>query len=57
MANFNMILYKNTMIIWQPDTQESYKHLMWLRNITGSQVYGYLSRTMSKDVEHVNNSR
>ena len=57
MANCDTISYKDTMIIQQPDTEKSYKHLMWSRNITGGQVYGYLSKTMSKDVEHVNNSR
>ena len=57
MENFDEISYKNTMIIQWLDIQENYKHLMQLKNITGGQVYKYLSRTMSKNAEHVNNSR
>jgi hypothetical protein len=34
----------------------SFKHLMQSRNITGGQDFG-LSKTMSKDVKHVNNSK
>ena len=57
MANFDTILYKNTMIFWQLDTQESSKHLMWSKSTIGGQVYESLSKTMSKDAELVNNSR
>jgi hypothetical protein len=41
----------------QQDILESFKHLMWLRNIIGGQGFESLSRTTSKDVEHVNNSK
>jgi hypothetical protein len=47
-------LSKDTTIIQQQDILESFKHLM--RNIIGGQDFKYLSRTTSKDVEHVNNS-
>jgi hypothetical protein len=45
---------KDTTIIQQQDILESFKHLM--RNIIGGQDFKSLSRTTSKDVEHVNNS-
>ena len=57
MANFDMILYKNIMTIQQPDTQGNSKHSMQSKNIIGGQVYESLSKTMSKDAEHVNNSK
>ena len=57
MENFNVILYKNIMIIQQPDTHGSSKCLTQLKNTIGGQDYEYLSRIMSKDVEYVNNSR
>ena len=56
-ANFDIILYRNIMIIQQPDTQGSFKHLMQSKSIIGGQIYESLSKTMSKVVEHVNNSR
>ena len=52
-----MISYENIMTIRWPDTQGNFKHLTWSRNITGGQDYKYLSRTMSKDAEHANNSK
>jgi hypothetical protein len=48
---------ENTTIILQQAIQESSKHSMQLRSITGGQDFESLSRTMSKDVEHVNNSK
>jgi hypothetical protein len=45
-----------TIIQWR-DIQKSSKHLTQSRNITGGQNFESLSRTMSKDVEHVNNSK
>jgi hypothetical protein len=48
-------LSEDTTIIQQQDILESFKHLMRSRNITGGQDFEFLSRTMSKDVEHVNN--
>jgi hypothetical protein len=50
-------LSEDTMIIQQRDILESFKHLMWSRNIIGGQDFESLSRTMFKDVEHVNNSK
>jgi hypothetical protein len=50
-------LSEDTMIIQQQDILESFKHLMWLRNIIGGQDFESLLRTTSKDVEYVNNSR
>jgi hypothetical protein len=50
-------LSEDTMIIQQWDILESFKHLMWSRNIIGGQDFKSLSRTMSKDVEYVNNSK
>jgi hypothetical protein len=44
-------------IIRQWDIQENFKHLTQSRNITGGQDFQSLSRTMFKDVEHVNNSK
>jgi hypothetical protein len=48
-------LSEDTIIIRQWDIQENSKHLMQSWNITGGQDFESLSRTMSKDVEHVNN--
>jgi hypothetical protein len=48
-------LSEDTTIIQQQDILESFKHLMRSRNIIGGQDFESLSRTMSKDVEHVNN--
>jgi hypothetical protein len=45
------------MIIQQQDILENFKHLMWSKNIIDGQTSESLSRTMSKDVEHVNNSK
>ena len=56
MVNFDTILYKNIMTI-QLDTQESSKHLMRSKSITGGQVYKSSSKTMYKDAEHANNSK
>jgi hypothetical protein len=50
-------LSEDTTIILQRDILENFKHIMWSRNITGGQDFESLSRTMSKDVEHVNNSK
>jgi hypothetical protein len=50
-------LSEDTTIIQQQDILESFKHLMQSRNIIGGQDFESLSRTMSKDVEHVNNSK
>ena len=57
MANFDMILYGNIMIIRQPDTQGNSKHLMQSKSTTGGQAYESLSRTMFKDAELANDSR
>jgi hypothetical protein len=48
---------KDTTIIQQQDILENFKHIMQSRNITGGQDFGSLLNTMSKDVEHVNNSK
>jgi hypothetical protein len=48
-------LSEDTTIIQQQDILENFKHLMWSRNIIGGQGFESLSRTTSKDVEHVNN--
>jgi hypothetical protein len=50
-------LSEDTTIIQQQDILESFKHLMWSRKIIGGQDFESLSRTTSKDVEYVNNSR
>jgi hypothetical protein len=50
-------LSEDTTIIQQQDTLENFKHLMRSNNTIGGQDFESLSRTMSKDVEHVNNSR
>jgi hypothetical protein len=50
-------LSEDTTIIQQQDILESFKHLMWSKNTIGGQDFESLSRTMSKDVEHVNNLR
>jgi hypothetical protein len=50
-------LSKDTTIIQQRDILGNSKHLMQSRNITGGQDFKSLSRTMSKDVEYVNNSK
>jgi hypothetical protein len=57
MRNSEGKLSEDTMIIQQQDILESFKHLMRLKNTIGGQDFESLSRTMSKDVEHVNNSR
>jgi hypothetical protein len=57
MHNSTEKLSKDTTIIQQRDTLGSFKHLTQLRNITSGQDFKSLSRTMSKDVEHVNNSK
>jgi hypothetical protein len=48
-------LSEDTTIIQQWDILENFKHIMWSRNITSGQDFRSLSRTISKDVEHVNN--
>jgi hypothetical protein len=48
---------EDTTIIQQRDILESFKRLMWSKNIIGGQDFESLSRTMSKDVEYVNNSK
>jgi hypothetical protein len=48
-------LSEDTMITQQQDILENFKHITWSRNIIGGQDFGSLSRTMSKDVKHVNN--
>jgi hypothetical protein len=50
-------LSKDTTIIRQQDIQENSKHLPQSENITGGQGFESLSKTMSKDVEHVNSSK
>jgi hypothetical protein len=50
-------LSKDTTIIQQRDILESFKRLMQSKNIIGGQDFESLSRTMSKDVEYVNNSK
>jgi hypothetical protein len=50
-------LSKDTTIIQQWDILESFKHLMRSKNIIDGQDVESLSRTMSKGVEHVNNSK
>jgi hypothetical protein len=57
MWNSKEKLSEDTMIIRQLDIQGNFKCLMQSRNITGGQDFKSLSRTMSKDVEHVNNSK
>jgi hypothetical protein len=57
MQNSKGKLSEDTTIIQQQDIQRSSKHLMQSRNITGGQDFESLLRTMSKDVEHVNNSK
>jgi hypothetical protein len=48
-------LSEDTTIIQQWDIHGSFKHSTQSRNITGGQDFESLSRTTSKDVEHVNN--
>jgi hypothetical protein len=48
-------LSEDTTIIEHRDILENFKHITRSRNITGGQDFGSLSRTMFKDVEHVNN--
>jgi hypothetical protein len=50
-------LSEDTMIIQQQDILESFKHSMWSKDIIGGQDFESLSRTTSKDVEYVNNSK
>jgi hypothetical protein len=50
-------LSEDTTIIQQQDILESFKCLMRLKNIIGGQDFESLSRTTSKDVEYVNNSK
>jgi hypothetical protein len=50
-------LSEDIMIILQQDILENFKHFMRSRNITGGQGFESLSKTTSKDVEHVNNSK
>jgi hypothetical protein len=57
MRNSKGKLSEDTMIIQQQDILENFKHLMQSRNIIGGQGFESLSRTMSKGVEHVNNSK
>jgi hypothetical protein len=57
MQNSGGKLSEDTMIIQQQDIQENFKHSMRSRNIIGGQDFESLSRTTSKDVEHVNNSK
>jgi hypothetical protein len=57
MRNSKGKLSEDIMIIQQQDILENFKHLMWSRNIIGGQGFESLSRTTSKDVEHVNNSK
>jgi hypothetical protein len=54
-AELRKKLSKDTTIILQRDILENFKHLMRSRNIIGGQGFESLSRTTSKDVEHVNN--
>jgi hypothetical protein len=55
MRNSEGKLSEDTTIIQQQDILENFKHLMRSRNIIGGQGFESLSRTTSKDVEHVNN--
>jgi hypothetical protein len=57
MQNSEGKLSEDITIILQQDILGSFKHLMWSRNIIGGQDFESLSRTTSKDVEHVNNSK
>jgi hypothetical protein len=57
MQNSKGKLSEDTTIIRQQDIQGNSKHLTQLRNITGGQDFESSSRTMFKDVEHVNNSK
>jgi hypothetical protein len=57
MQNSEGKLSEDITIIWQQDIQRNSKHLTQSRNITGGQDFESLSKTMSKDVEHVNNSK
>jgi hypothetical protein len=57
MQNSEKKLFEDTTIIRQQDIQENSKHLMQSENITGGQNFKSLSKTMSKDVEHVNSSK
>jgi hypothetical protein len=50
-------LSEDTTIIQQWDILESFKCLMRSKNIIGGQDFESLSRTMSKNVEYVNNSK
>jgi hypothetical protein len=57
MQNSKGKLSEDTTIIQQLDIQEDFKHLTQTKNITHGQDFMSLSKTMSKDVEHVNNSK
>jgi hypothetical protein len=57
MRNSEEKLSEDTTIIQQQDILGSFKHLMRSRNIIGGQDFESLSRTTSKDVEYVNNSK
>jgi RNase H-like domain found in reverse transcriptase/Reverse transcriptase (RNA-dependent DNA polymerase) len=57
MQNSEGKLSEDTTIIRQQDIQENFKHSMQSRNIIGGQGFESVSRTTSKDVEHVNNSK
>ena len=46
----------STILSWL-DTLEKLRLTMILPNIIGGQDYGHLSRTLSKDVPHVNSSK
>jgi hypothetical protein len=48
---------EDTTIIQQRDILDSFKHLMWSKNIIDGQDFESLSKTMSKVVEYVNNSK
>jgi hypothetical protein len=56
-AELQRKLSEDTMIIQRQDIQGNFKHLMRSKNTTGGQDFEFSSRTMSKDVEYVNNSK
>jgi hypothetical protein len=57
MWNSKEKLSENTMIILRQNIQRNSKHLTQSKNITGGQDFESLSRTTSRDVGYVNNSR
>src|SRR5271168_5376969 len=57
MMHCDTILSGFTMTMQQQDTPENYKHSMQYESIIGGLECERSSRTMSKDAEHVSNSR